>query len=488
MRTAMIYFMGVQYLGLNSLFTSVLQVLNLAELGVGTAMVYSMYKPIAEDDHDMICALLKLYKIYYRIIGLAIAVVGCALTPFVPRLITGSIPSELNIYVLYLLNLFATVLSYWLFAYKGSLLQAFQRTDITSKVSIIFTTLQYGIQLAVLWIFKNYYFYVIVMLFTQVLTNIVTAIVASKIYPKYQPRGELHDQTVKAINRKIIDVFTSKLGTVFGTSVDSIVISACLGLSMIAIYQNYFYIMNAVIGFIQVIFTSITAGIGNSLVEETEEKNYNDFSTLAFMIIWMCIVCTSCFACLYQPFMRLWVGEDLLLPYAMVILFCLYFYLYVMQNLSCVYKDAAGIWHQDRFRPLIAGVLNLILNLTFVKIWGIYAIVLSTIISYLFVAMPWVIRNLFKYVFHRSPLKYVAELLKGVVLSVIIASICWFVCSLIKLQGIVAIILFLILALLISNVLLFLLYKRNSNFMAMLNIIDKMTKYKFVKITNRLRS
>ena len=100
MRTAMIYLMGVQYLGLNSLFTSVLQVLNLAELGVGSAMVYSMYKPIAEDDDTTICALMKLYRTYYRVIGLVIAVVGCALTPFIPHLIKSDVPAGINIYIL----------------------------------------------------------------------------------------------------------------------------------------------------------------------------------------------------------------------------------------------------------------------------------------------------------------------------------------------------------------------------------------------------
>ena len=120
MRTAMIYLRGVQYLGLNSLFTSILQVLNLAELGVGSAMIYSMYKPIAEDDNTTICALMKLYRTYYRVIGLVIAVIGCILTPFIPKLISGDIPQGLNIYILYLLNLGATVLSYWLYAYKNT--------------------------------------------------------------------------------------------------------------------------------------------------------------------------------------------------------------------------------------------------------------------------------------------------------------------------------------------------------------------------------
>ena len=150
MRTAMIYLMGVQYLGLNSLFTSILQVLNLAELGVGSAMVYSMYKPIAEDDNITICALMKLYRLYYSVIGLIIAFFGMLLTPFIPKLISGNIPNNINIYFLYLLNLGATVLSYWLFAYKNSILQAYQRTDIVSKVTLVTNTIQYGLQIFVL--------------------------------------------------------------------------------------------------------------------------------------------------------------------------------------------------------------------------------------------------------------------------------------------------------------------------------------------------
>lgn len=137
MRTAMIYLMSVEYLGLNSLFTSILQVLNLAELGVGSAMVYSMYKPIVDKDTSTICALLNLYKLYYRFVGLVIAVIGLLLTPFIPKLISGEVPNNINIYILYLFNLAATVLTYWLFAYKNSLLQAHQRTDIVSKVTFL---------------------------------------------------------------------------------------------------------------------------------------------------------------------------------------------------------------------------------------------------------------------------------------------------------------------------------------------------------------
>lgn len=134
---------------------------------------------------------MKLYRTYYRVIGLIIAIVGCAITPFVSKLISGEVPAGINIYILYLLNLGATVLSYWLLAYKNSILQAHQRMDVVSKVTLITNTIQYGLQLFVLWAFHNYYLYVIVMLVTQVLTNIVTAIAADRLYPKYKPVGKL---------------------------------------------------------------------------------------------------------------------------------------------------------------------------------------------------------------------------------------------------------------------------------------------------------
>ena len=133
-RTIFIYSLGSLYLGLNSIFSSVLSVLSLAELGVGTAMVYSMYKPIANGDAETVCALLNLYRKIYRIIGAVILVLGLAFTPFLPHIIKGAVPADINLYVLYFINLFSTVVSYFLFAYKNSLLTASQRMDVISHI------------------------------------------------------------------------------------------------------------------------------------------------------------------------------------------------------------------------------------------------------------------------------------------------------------------------------------------------------------------
>lgn len=460
MRTAMIYLLGIQYLGLNSLFTSILQVLNLAELGVGSAMIFSMYKPIAEDDNITICALMKLYRNYYRAIGLVILFAGCALLPFLPYLIKSDIPTDINIYILYMINLLATVLTYWLFAYKNSILQAHQRNDVASKITIITDTIKYILQIIVLAVFHNYYYFVIVILFTQVITNIVTAYFANKLYPQYKPMGTLPKDERKKINKRIRDLFTSKIGGVVVNSADTIVISAFLGLTMLAIYQNYFYIITAVLGLVGIIFGSCTAGIGNSLVTETKEKNYNDFKKFTFIIAWIAGWCTVSLLSLFQPFMEIWVGEDLMLGFSAVICLCVYYFIYEINQLLNLYKDAAGIWHEDRFRPIITALSNLALNLIMVQFWGIYGVLLSTVLSTLFVGMPWLLHNLFTVLFKRNAKQYIFNLFKYVFITLIVSFATYLVINLLPKDGMGVFIAKIAICITVPNLLFFIIYRK----------------------------
>lgn len=487
MRTAMIYFMGIQYLGLNSLFTSVLQVLNLAELGVGSAMVFSMYKPIAVEDETTICALMKLYKIYYRIIGFIIAIIGGILTPFIPKLINGDIPSGINVYILYLLNLGATVLSYWMFAYKNSILQAHQRTDIVSKVTLITNTMQYSLQIIVLWVIRNYYIFVLVALFTQVLTNILTAYTANKLYPHYNAEGDLPKENVKEINQRIRDLFTSKIGTVVYDSADTVVISAFLGLTSLAIYQNYFYIITALTGFISIIFSACTAGIGNSLVVETNEKNFNDLNKFTFIVCWITGFCSVCLLCMYQPFMELWVGKELMLNMSAVVCFVLYFFVRQINSLLNLYKDASGMWHEDKFRPLAAALTNLILNLILVQFIGIYGIILSTLIAILVVGMPWLLHNLFTVVFEKERLRsFLGKMFTYCILTIIACIVTYFICSTINTSLWVTLALRGFICLIIPNMIFFLAYHKRNEFKQSVLLADDMTKGK-LKLSKLLK-
>lgn len=485
-RTVMIYVMGVEYLGLNSLFGSVLSVLNLAELGVGSAMVFSMYKPIAEDNKSKICALMKLYRTYYRIIGLVIAILGVAITPFIPKLIKGDIPDGLNIYILYLMNLGATVVTYWLFAYKNCLLSAHQRNDISSKISIAVSTVTYIIQILVLVITHNYYIYLMVLLLMNAISNIVTALVVDKIFPGYSAIGNLPKNEISKINKRVRDLFTAKLGSVIVNSVDTIVISAFLGLKILAIYQNYYYILNAVFGFITVIFSACTAGIGNSIVVETEEKNYNDLKKFTLLMSWLGAFCCCSFTGMYQPFMTIWVGKENMLEDSYVLLFCIYFYVKVINALLNLYKDAAGMWHEDRFRPLVTALANLVMNLIMVHFWGLYGIILSTLISMLFVGMPWLYKNLFKVLFHSGGKEYLKQLLVYSLALVLSVSVYKVLVSLINIQSnIITLIINAIMAIVVSNVIFFCLFRKQNEFKQLIHLIDGLTKGK-IRILKRL--
>jgi len=429
-RTLMIRFMSIEYTGLSGLFASILQVLNLAELGVGSAMVYSMYKPIAENDTKKIQALMNAYRQYYRIIGTVIAAIGLALTPFIPKLINGNPVPELNVYALYLISLSATVLSYWLFAYKNSIITAHQRSDIISKANIVSSTVLYLIQIASIVIFKNYYIFISATVISQILTNIIIFFVANKLYPQYKPSGILDKAEKQQINKRIRDLFTAKIGSVIVNSADTIIISAFLGLETLAIYQNYFYIITALIGVLGIVHHACMASIGNSIVTETKNKNYHDLQKYTFLIMFIVGLSAICLLNLFQPFMDIWVGKELELEFSAVICFAIYFYVYEFNQLLCTYKDAGGIWHQDRLRPLITALTNLILNIASVHFLGIYGVILSTVVSTLLIGTPWLIKNLFSTIFESAQKRdYITNIIIYSFTTILSGTICYIICD-----------------------------------------------------------
>ncbi|MCD7811598.1 MAG: oligosaccharide flippase family protein [Ruminococcus sp.] len=436
-RTIFIRTLGIEYLGLNSLFTSILQVLNLAELGVSSALVFSMYKPIVEDDHKKICQLMNLYKTYYRIIGLIVLGIGLVLLPFIPKLISGAVPSDINIYIIYLMNLASTVLSYWLFAYRNSLFTAHQRNDVINTITIFTSSISYILQIIVLLTLKNYYLYLGINIFGQILLNIVTAIASKKFYPQYKPEGKLPKEERTVIMKKVRDLFTAKVGAVINNSADTIVISAFIGLELVAIYQNYYYIVSAIMAFFAVFYSACTAGIGNSLIVRGEEENRQllfNLNHINFMALNFC--CTG-LVCLYQPFMKLWVGEDYMLDFSFVILFALYLYAEEVARPMIYFKDAGGIWKEDRFRPLTSAFVNLSLNLILVHFIGLYGIIISTICAYLFISLPWVILNINKCLFSIDIRKYLSKFVLYTFLIVADVIITYMICNLIKIESII---------------------------------------------------
>lgn len=428
-RTAILYVLGTQYLGLSSLFSSILSFLGLAEMGAGNAMVYSMYKPIAQNDVKTIKALINLYRRFFRFIGTVIFVLGLSLMPFLRRLIHGSVPDDISIYLLYLIYLLNASLSYWLFAYKSAILSAYQRNDIGSKIGMVVSVLSYLVMIPMLLLTRNYYCYIIWIPVFTIVTNILRLVYVDKHFPDLKPEGEIDQELKQSIIKNVSALIGTKLNTVVLHAADNIVMSAFLGLTAIAVYGNYYYIMSAVTGFLGILYSSMTAGLGNSLMTDSRDKNYGDFLKFSFANSWLTGWCTVCLICLYQPFMYLWAGKDLMFPFSIVLMFGLYFYTYQIRRIPVTYKDAAGIWWEDRFRPYVCMITNIVLNIYMVQKNGIAGIILSTVFS-LFISIPWENYTIFKYVFHCSSREYYGKMLLSAVTMALSGAVTFWLCSL----------------------------------------------------------
>lgn len=475
LRTAMLYSLGVEYLGLNGLFASIIQVLNIAELGVESAIVFSFYKPIAEDDLKTVCALLKLYKRFYIVIGLLIAAFGLVLLPLIPKLMQDPIPPDLNIYVLYLLYLAATVASYLVWGYKRCVLKAYMRNDIISKVMLSVSLTVNLFQLAAICLLHSYYLYLAAAVLDKIAVNLISAACAKRRYPNCQPCGKLDQEHKLQVSRRIRDLFTVKISDVVLDTSDAVLISIFLGLTALATYQNYYFILFAVIKLVQVLLESAMAGIGNSLVTESKKKNYRDFEMMTFAMSWVIGWCACCLLCLYQPFMRIWVGKELLLPFGMVILFVCYFVCLGMVRMTNAYKEAAGIWHQDRFRPLVAAMVNLILGICMVRHLGIYGILGSTVVAVFGVELPWLLHNIFSLLFPQEYLWHYVRSLVMYVIWIAVACVAAFaVCKLIHFGGWESIFVTAILCLFIPNLIFLAAYHRKAEFKQWIGVFQSM--------------
>ena len=231
--------LGAEYLGLNSLFSSILNVLALSELGISSALVYNMYKPIAEDNQKKINALLNLYRKSYRIIGIVILSIGVLLIPFISKLIHGSAPDGINIYIIFIIQLINTVLSYFLFAYRQSLLVAYQREDVNSITNLITQLFLQILQIIILYATKNYYFYVICLPGFTIINNLWIAYITQKMFSKAKCEGYLDPGTLKDIKKLVLGTFIQKACATTRNSLDSICLSAFIGLTVTGIYNNY---------------------------------------------------------------------------------------------------------------------------------------------------------------------------------------------------------------------------------------------------------
>lgn len=476
-RSVMIYTMGNLYVGLNGLFTSVLSFLNISELGIENAIIFCMYESIANDDEETICKLLNYYRKLYRIVGLVILGIGLLLIPFLPHLIHGEYPSDVNLYVLYLIYLLNSVISYWMFAYKGALFSAFQRTDITSKILAIANTVCYTLQIVVLILARNYYLYILFLPVGTVLINFLKHFYAKRVFPQYMARGEIEPGTKREIGKKIKALFGSKLSFFVLHASDNIVIAFYFGLEKVTQYENYYYIVNLLFSVTGIVYASILGGVGNKLEVQSDEINRQEFLSLTFLNLWMTMFCTVSMICLYQPFIKLWVGPAMMFDNLMMSMFVMYFFMYQMYRITLVYKEAAGVWWEDRFRPYAVMGTNLIGNLVLSYFIGIYGVILSTLISML-ISIPWANYTVLKYVFSGKAFGFRRKLWTYIPVSLLITALFFVICEKIPVEGFLALIIRGSICVIFPNALFALIFMRTKEFGQLKYLLGRLRKKK----------
>ena len=467
-RTILIFRLSSEYAGLNSLFTSILSILSLSELGFSNAIVYSMYKPVAQDDKDKICAYLNIYRRAYRYIGLVILSIGLLITPFIRFMIKGNVPADINLYILYLMYLFNTVISYFLFAYKTSLLSVYQREDVVSRNTIISNLLLYMLQIVALIAFGSYYMYTLLIPVATVVLNLINSREVDRLFPDYKPYGTITSEEKKELKKNLAGIMIWKVGGASRNALDSVVISIYIGLTTVAIYDNYMYVIGGVIAFLGVIVNSMTAGIGNKIENASVEANYTDFKKFQFMYLWIASWCAVCMLCLYQPFMRLWMGEKLMLPTYMVPLFVYYFWMMKQGDINSAYYQAAGLWWYGKWRSVFEAVINLSLNLILGYFFGVMGILLATIIAYLAVNVYGSSIIYTQYFKNHSFWGFWKENIKFLSVTILSGWISYIICSYIKSilisQLLIQLICNLVVCIVIPNIFFFLLLHNDESF------------------------
>lgn len=461
----MIRHLGVEFLGINGLFSSVLQVLNMAELGFSNAVVFSMYEPIAQNDTKTLCSILKFYRKVYAIIGTIVLTIGLFLIPFLPYFIKGDCPDSVNVYVVYLFFLLNTVLSYFLFSYKNSLLSAYQRMDISSNINTVVHFFVYLAQCIIIAYVKNYYLYLSLAIIATCVVNISTQICTKRLFPNLICDGDVSKDKRNEIVIKVKGLFISKVCGISRNAFDNIFISAFLGLSLTAIYNNYYYIMNGVISLLAVISPAILGGVGNSIVTESPHKNYEDMKKINFIYMWISGWCTCCLLCLFQPFTIVVFGKDYLFSIDIVALLCIYFYVLKMGDIRSVYSDAKGLWWENRYRAAAESIANLVLNFILGKLFGIHGIVIATLISLFLINFCWGSTILYKFYFTDEKVSeyYLSHLLYAIV-TLLICLITFSLCSLVHIEGILKFIINSIICVFVPNLFYLIIYLKHPLF------------------------
>ncbi len=472
-RKVFIQLLSEEYLGLGGLFSNILSVLALSELGIGSAMTFALYAPVASGDKEKIKSLMSLYRKIYNLIGCVILVLGSALTPFL-HLLIKDMPDMPYIRVYYLLYVANSGISYF-YTYKRTLIICNQDNYISSITTTLSSILTKVLQIALLVLTHSYLAYLIVQIAMTRIENIVISRIADKQYPYLKEKNiaDLAPEEKDKIKTNVKAMFCHKIGTVVVNATDNIIISKILGLATAGLFSNYVLITDNVNKLALTAIKATSASVGNMLVNESKEKCYSIYKNMMFANFVIMCFCSCALLCLFQPFITLWLGEKYLLDTTFVLILVACFYFFGMRTVTLVYKEAAGLFRPDRYKALIESAANLAFSIPLTYLLGISGVKLGTLLSTILI--PFWIEGyvLFKYFFERKVWQYLLIQAMYAGISSAVIGLTYYICSLFSLNTLLSIFFRAALCCLIPPSIITLLFFKSPEFRYFVEIIRK---------------
>lgn len=464
-RVIFVHILDSSYLGINGLFTNILNILSLADLGMTTAMMYHLYKPLAENDEEAITALVTFFKKIYIGIAGVIFILGICLIPFLGYII--NLPEDVPyIKIYYILALLNVVISY-LYVYRTTLISADQKNYIINNCIIIFKIITFVFQTLVLVLFKNYILYLLVAVVTNYLCNVCQNKIALKLYPYLKRTSVLELKEKKNIYEDVKSLFMYKICGTIQSNTDSILISIFSGTILVGYYSNYVLIITQIVNVVTLIFNSVKASVGNMIFshDSKNEYDYFIFEVLELINFWIICFCTVSFFCLSKEFVEICFGQEYVLSYAIVIAICLNFYSSNIRQVIWVFRETTGIFTETKYITAVTAILNIILSIILGYKLGMFGIIIATVLArylYAWWKEPMILYSIF---FKKSSKLYFEKYVSRILITVIITGLTWLITEIISIDNIlISLIINMMVCIIVPNIIIFLLYYKTDEF------------------------
>lgn len=479
LRTIFIKTLGNEYLGINGIFTNILSIISIVELGFGAAITIFLYKPIADNDIEEIAKLKNFYKKVYTTIGMIIFLISILIIPFLP-IIIKDVSSEVerqltSVYIIFILN---SIISYFFIHYK-SIIEAKQEKYIVTLIHYFSNIILLMIQACILILYKNFILYMVVQLISTIIENIIISILARKRYKEIFniQLTEIEKHKKKEIFNKTKSMSCQLLGNVVLNGTDNIVMSVMVGVNWVGLYSNYYLILSVIENFATQIFAAIQASIGNLNVSEDKKKKYEIYKKLDFINFWIATFCSISYGIIINTFVEFWVGKEYILPNLVVLFITINLYLQLSNKINTIYKYASGIVEKDKYASLIGAIINIILSIILTKWIGVIGIFIGTTIALLTTQIfvePYI---LYKYIFKQSYFLKVKSYIIRILIAAGLGIILLKMTELVTVQSqITKIIVSIIMCTIVINVVIMFLYRKKEEMQFVKNIIKSLNK------------